>query len=147
MHSVAAVGVDPDDEDREKAIGALLSWLGGVEGQRPLAENRLGIPAHRDLRSAWEESWATAGVDVSVLEAPAEPARPEQGARSAEATGAALEVIAEVFRGESTAEEALPRPAGRARGDGLRLRGPGGLSAAAPRRPRRDVRPGSCPPA
>ena len=109
VHSVAAVGVDPDDEDREKAIGALLSWLGGVEGQRPLAENRLGIPAHRDLRSAWEESWATAGVDVSVLEAPAEPARPEQGARSAEATGAALEVIAEVFRGESTAEEALPR--------------------------------------
>ena len=109
VHSVAAVGVDPDDEDREKAIGALLSWLGGVEGQRPLAENRLGIPAHRDLRSVWEESWAEAGADVSALEVPGEPARPEQGARSAEATGAALEVIAEVFVGESTAEEALPR--------------------------------------
>ena len=109
VHSVSAVGVDPDDEDREAAIGALLTWLGGVEGQRPLAENRLGVPAHRDLRAAWEESWAGIGVDVSTLEVPRDPARPEHGARSAEATGAALGVIAEVFRGETTAEEALPR--------------------------------------
>jgi multiple sugar transport system substrate-binding protein len=109
VHSVAAVGVDPDDEEREAAIGALLSWLGGVEGQRPLAENRLGIPAHRDLRGAWEESWAELGVDVSALEVPQDPARPEHGARSAEATGEALGIIAEVFRGETTAEEALPR--------------------------------------
>src|SRR5699024_6125097 len=42
VHSIAALGVDPQDEEREKAIAELLSWLGGAEGQRPLAENRLG---------------------------------------------------------------------------------------------------------
>ena len=109
VHSVAAAGVDPDDEDRAAAIGRLLGWLGSVEGQRPLAENRLGIPAHRDLRGAWEESWAGVGVDVSAVEVPQDPALPEHGARSAEATGEALAIIAEVFRGDTTAEEALPR--------------------------------------
>jgi multiple sugar transport system substrate-binding protein len=94
VHSVAAVGVDPDDEDREKAIGKLLTWLGGAEGQRPLAENRLGIPAHRDLRSVWEESWAEAGVDVSALEVPGEPALPEQGARWGVWRGAVLLLLA-----------------------------------------------------
>lgn len=115
VHSVAAAGVDPDDADRAAAIGRLLGWLGSVEGQRPLAENRLGIPAHRDLRGAWEESWAGVGVDVSAVEVPQDPALPEHGARSAEATGEALAIIAEVFRGDATAEEALPRAQGAAR--------------------------------
>lgn len=109
VHSIAALGVDPDDEDREKAIGELLRWLGGVEGQRPLAENRLGIPAHRDLRGAWEQSWKAAGVDVSVIEVPEEVALPETGDRSAIATGTAMPIIAEVFLGETDAAEALPR--------------------------------------
>ncbi|MGO1198314.1 MAG: extracellular solute-binding protein [Dermabacteraceae bacterium] len=109
VHSIAALGVDPDDEDREKAIGELLRWLGGVEGQRPLAENRLGIPAHRDLRGAWEKSWDTAGVDVSAIEVPEAVALPEIGDRSAIATGTAMPIIAEVFLGETDAAEALPR--------------------------------------
>lgn len=109
VHAIAAVGVAPQDEDRAAAVAELLRWLGGVEGQRPLAENRLGIPAHRDLRAAWEESWAEDGVDVSALTAPATVARPETGNRSAIATGTAMPIIAEVFRGESDAAEALPR--------------------------------------
>ena len=109
VHSIAALGVDPQDEEREKAIAELLSWLGGAEGQRPLAENRLGIPAHRDLRGAWEESWEAAGVDVTVIEVPEAVARPEVGERSAIGTGAAMPIIAEVFRGDTDAAEALPR--------------------------------------
>ncbi|ASK67223.1 sugar ABC transporter substrate-binding protein [Brachybacterium avium] len=109
VHSIAALGIDPGDDDREKAIGELLRWLGGVEGQRPLAENRLGIPAHRDLRGAWEKSWDAAGVDVSVIEVPEEAARPEIGDRSGIATGTAMPIIAEVFLGETDAAEALPR--------------------------------------
>ncbi|WP_245851075.1 extracellular solute-binding protein [Brachybacterium vulturis] len=109
VHSIAALGVDPGDEDREAAIGELLRWLGGVEGQRPLAENRLGIPAHRDLRGAWEKSWDAAGVDVSVIEVPEAVALPEIGDRSAIATGTAMPIIAEVFLGETDAAEALPR--------------------------------------
>ena len=109
VHSIAALGVDPQDEEREKAIAELLSWLGGAEGQRPLAENRLGIPAHRDLRGAWEESWEAAGVDVTVIEVPEAVARPEVGERSATATGAAMPIIAEVFLGDTDAAEALPR--------------------------------------
>src|SRR5699024_4768066 len=109
VHSIAALGVDPQDEEREKAIAELLSWLGGAEGPRPLAENRLGIAAQRDLRGAWEKSWEAAGVDVTVIEVPEAVARPEVGERSATATGAAMPIIAEVFLGDTDAAEALPR--------------------------------------
>lgn len=108
VHAIAAVGVEAKKDDRSAAIAELLNWLGGADGQRALAENRLGIPAHRDLRGAWEESWAEAGVDVSVIEVPESAARPETGDRSAIATGTALQGIAKVFRGEATAAEALP---------------------------------------
>lgn len=117
VHAVAAVGVTPDDDkDREKAIGELLRWLGSAEGQRPLAEHRLGIPAHRDLHPVWQEAWADEGVDVTILEtAPDGVARPEHGVRSAEGTGAALPVIAEIFTGKAAADEALPRAQDEAR--------------------------------
>lgn len=107
-HAIAAVGIEPRDEDRTPAVAELLRWLGEADGQRPLAENRLGIPAHRDLRKAWVESWSDAGLDLSELEVPKDVARPETGDRSAIATGRALKVIAGVFRGDATAEEALP---------------------------------------
>lgn len=110
VHAVAAVGVDPDDDAREAAIGKLLTWLGSVEGQRPLAENRLGVPAHRELLTVWQDTWKAEGVDVSAVgEVPEGIALPETGSRSAAGTGAALPIIAEVFRGETTADEALPR--------------------------------------
>ena len=107
-HAIAAVGIEPRDEDRTPAVAELLRWLGEADGQRPLAENRLGIPAHRDLRKAWVESWSDAGLDLSELEVPKDVAHPETGDRSAIATGRALKVIAGVFRGDATAEEALP---------------------------------------
>lgn len=111
VHAIAAVGVTPDDdEERETAIGELLSWLGSVEGQRPLAENRLGIPAHRDLHSVWQEEWKADGVDLSALaEAPGDVALPETGIRSADGTEAALPIIAEIFTGTATAADALPK--------------------------------------
>lgn len=109
VHAIAAVGVEQEDEDRRAAIGKLLTWLGGVEGQRDLAESRLGIPAHRDLRGAWEKSWSAEGVDVSMIAVPETVARPEVGNRSAIATGTALPIIAEVFLGDTDAAEALPR--------------------------------------
>ncbi|WP_227873050.1 ABC transporter substrate-binding protein [Brachybacterium ginsengisoli] len=109
VHAIAVVGMDPDDDDRRDAVGKLLRFLGGVDGQRDLAENRLGIPAHRDLRGAWEKSWSAAGVDVSMIDLPETVARPETGNRSTIATGTALPIIAEVFRGETDAAEALPR--------------------------------------
>lgn len=109
VHAIGAVAIDPDDDERAEAIGELLRWIGGVEGQRALAENRLGIPAHRELRGAWEKSWAEAGVDVSALDVPEDVARPETGDRSAIATGTALPIIAEVFTGKAEAAEALPR--------------------------------------
>ncbi|MDN5820720.1 MAG: extracellular solute-binding protein, partial [Brachybacterium sp.] len=31
VHSIAALGIDPHDDDRATAIGELLRWLGGVE--------------------------------------------------------------------------------------------------------------------
>ena len=110
VHAIAAVGVSSDDEERDEAISELLTWLGGVEGQRPLAESRVGIPAHRELRSTWQEAWSEDGVDVTPLEtAPEDVALPETGVRSSEGTGAAVAVIAEVFSGETDAAEALPR--------------------------------------
>lgn len=110
VHAIAAVGVSSDNEERDEAVAELLTWLGGVEGQRPLAEARLGIPAHRELRGTWQDAWSAEDVDVAPLEnAPEDVALPESGVRSSEGTGAALEIIAEVFQGETDAAEALPR--------------------------------------
>lgn len=109
VHAIAAVGAQSDDDERSAAIGLLLEWLGSVDGQRPLAEARIGVPAHRDLRGAWSQAWKHEGVDVSALEVPVTIARPETGQRSAEGTGAALPIIAEVFTGEADAADALPR--------------------------------------
>src|SRR5699024_12140313 len=50
VHSIAALGIDPQDEEREKAIAERLSGRGGAQGQPPQPENRLGSPAHRDRR-------------------------------------------------------------------------------------------------
>lgn len=109
VHAVAAVGARTGDEEREKAVGQLLAFLGTVDGQRPLAEARQAIPAHRDLHPDWVASWEEVGVDVAALvDLPATVARPEHGVRSAEGTGAALPVIATVFTGEAEAAEALP---------------------------------------
>ena len=103
------MAVRPKKDERTEAIGELLAHLATLEAQRPLAEARLGIPAHRDLRGAWEQAWKDAGVDVSVLgDAPAEIAWPERGVRSAEAVDAAMGPIAEVFTGQKPAQEALP---------------------------------------
>ncbi|MGY5763742.1 ABC transporter substrate-binding protein [Brachybacterium sp. DNPG3] len=109
VHAVAAVGITTKDDDRSTAIERLLVWLGSADGQRPLAEARLGIPAHRDLHQTWADAWKEAGADVSALaDAPTDPARPESGVRSAEGTGAALPIIAGVFTGETDAATALP---------------------------------------
>ena len=58
----------------------------------------------------WVDAWKEKKVDVSSLDAlPEVVALPEYGARSAEGTGAALPIIAEVFTGKATAKDALPR--------------------------------------
>lgn len=109
VHAIALVAVRPKKDERTEAIGELLAHLATLEAQRPLAEARLGIPAHRDLRGAWEQAWKDTGVDVSVLgDAPTEIAWPERGVRSAEAVEAAMGPIAEVFTGQKPAQEALP---------------------------------------
>ena len=108
VHGIAAVGVEPRDDDRAAAVAELLRWLGDADGQRSLAENRLGIPAHRELHETWVDSWSEAGVDVSAIGVPEAAARPETGDRSAIATATAVQVIAGIFRGDATAEEALP---------------------------------------
>lgn len=110
VHAIAAVGRAVTSEERTAEIAELLTWLGGIDAQRPLAEARLGIPAHRDLRGAWDEAWSGAGVDTTVIgPAPENTARPEHGLRSAEGTSAALPIIGEVFRGEADVNEALAR--------------------------------------
>lgn len=110
VHAIAAVGRVTKSEERTKEIAELLSWLGGVDAQRPLAEARLGIPAHRDLRGAWDQAWGSAGVDTTAIAgAPQNPALPEHGLRSAEGTAAALPIIGEVFRGEADVNEAMSR--------------------------------------
>lgn len=110
VHAVAAVGRATKSEERGEQIAELLSWLGGIDAQRPLAEARLGIPGHRDLRGAWDQAWGSAGVDTTAIGgAPENPARPEHGLRSAEGTAAALPIIGEVFRGEADVNEAMSR--------------------------------------
>lgn len=110
VHAISAVGRTVRSDERGVQIAQLLGWLGGVDAQRPLAEARLGIPAHRDLRGAWDEAWSAAGMDTTVIgPAPENPALPEHGQRSAEGTAAALPIIGEVFRGEADVNEAMIR--------------------------------------
>lgn len=120
VHAVALVAIATKDEDREAAIAELLQHLTSLEGAKPLAQQRLGIPARRDLHDAWVQAWAQQKVDVSALGgAPRDIALPETGVRAAEATDAALEKITEVFTGKAQASEALPaaqRAADEARG-------------------------------
>lgn len=110
VHAISAVGRTVESDERTAEIAELLTWLGTVDAQRPLAEARLGIPGHRDLRGAWDEAWKGAGVDTTVIgAAPQNPARPEHGLRSAEGTAAALPIIGEIFRGEADVNEAMAR--------------------------------------
>ncbi|MFC0675732.1 ABC transporter substrate-binding protein [Brachybacterium hainanense] len=110
VHATAAVGIATDSEDRTAAIAELLAFLGTADAQRGLVATGLGIPAHRDLRGAWQEHWSGQGVDVApLLEDMGQVAMPELGARSAAGTAAAMTIIQEVFTGEAEAAEALPR--------------------------------------
>lgn len=109
VHATAAVGITTKDDEREKAIGQLLEFLGSADGQRELVAGRLGVPAHRDLLGAWSDAWTELEVDVSAVSSlPETLARPETGLRSAEGTEAALPIIAEAFTG-TPAADALPR--------------------------------------
>ena len=63
------IATDPagSEDDRTAAIAKLLRFLGGADAQRPLVEARLGVPAHRDLRGAWDQAWGSAGVDTTAI--------------------------------------------------------------------------------
>ncbi|MCS6712503.1 extracellular solute-binding protein [Brachybacterium sp. EF45031] len=117
VHGIAAcapraLAEEQDAEDgtrpRKDGAVALLAWLGSAPLQRTLAEAHLGIPAHRDARSAFTEAWTARGVDVAAaLEPTPQVARPETGVRSADGTSAALPHIREAFAGTAPVPEAL----------------------------------------
>lgn len=114
VHTVAAVGVQPDDdEERATAIGEVLARLGEAKVHQALIEAEVGIPARKDQRGAWVEYWVKAGADPSAVlegvDAADGLAEPEKGVRSAEGTAAAMPVLGEAFATPAEAAQDIAR--------------------------------------
>jgi len=110
VHGVVAVGNAKADDDQQEGIAELLTWLGSVEGQLPLAEQGVSFPGHVDAQEAYIDFWKGKGVDVSVfVEAAKNPAEADTGARANAGLTAAMPIFQEVFIGRLTAEEGIPQ--------------------------------------
>ena len=110
VHGVVAVGNAKADDDQQEGIAELLTWLGSVEGQLPLAEQGVSFPGHVDAQEAFIAFWEEKGIDVSVfVEAAQNPAEADTGARANAGLLAAMPVFQEVFIGRLTAEEGIPQ--------------------------------------
>ncbi|GAA1489351.1 ABC transporter substrate-binding protein [Brachybacterium sacelli] len=110
VHGVVAVGNAKADEDKQEGIAALLTWLGSVDGQTPLAEKGVSFPAHVDAQQAFLDFWKEKGVDVSVfVEAAKNPAEADTGARANAGLEAVMPTFQEVFIGRLTAEDGIPQ--------------------------------------
>ena len=107
---MVAVGNAKADDDQQEGIAELLTWLGSVEGQLPLAEQGVSFPGHVDAQEAFIAFWEEKGIDVSVfVEAAQNPAEADTGARANAGLLAAMPVFQEVFIGRLTAEEGVPQ--------------------------------------
>ncbi|APX33133.1 sugar ABC transporter substrate-binding protein [Brachybacterium sp. P6-10-X1] len=110
VHGVVAVGNAKADEDKQEGIAALLTWLGSVDGQLPLAKMGVSFPAHVDAQQAFLDFWKDKGIDVSVfVEAAKNAAEADTGARANAGLEAVMPIFQEVFIGRLTAEEGIPQ--------------------------------------
>ena len=110
VHGVVAVGNAQADDDQQEGIAALLTWLGSVDGQMPLAEKGVSFPGHVDAQQAFLDFWDDKGIDVSVfVEAAKNAAEADTGSRANAGLEAAIPIFQEVFIGRLTAEEGIPQ--------------------------------------
>lgn len=110
VHGVVAVGNAKADDDQQEGITALLTWLGSLDGQLPLAEKGVSFPAHVDAQDAFLAFWKDKGIDVSVfVDAAKNAAEADIGARANAGLTVAIPIFQEVFIGRLTAEEGIPQ--------------------------------------
>ena len=110
VHGVVAVGNAKADDEQQEGITALLTWLGSLDGQLPLAEKGVSFPAHVDAQDAFLAFWKDKGIDVSVfVDAAKDAAEADIGARANAGLTAAIPIFQEVFIGRLTAEEGIPQ--------------------------------------
>ncbi|MGO1978463.1 extracellular solute-binding protein [Brachybacterium tyrofermentans] len=110
VHGVVAVGNAKADDEQQEGITALLTWLGSLDGQLPLAEKGVSFPAHVDAQDAFLSFWEDKGIDVSVfVDAAKNAAEADIGARANAGLTAAIPIFQEVFIGRLTAEEGIPQ--------------------------------------
>ncbi|MGP4917189.1 extracellular solute-binding protein [Brachybacterium tyrofermentans] len=110
VHGVVAVGNAKADDEQQEGITALLTWLGSLDGQLPLAEKGVSFPAHVDAQDAFLSFWEEKGIDVSVfVDAAKNAAEADIGARANAGLTAAIPIFQEVFIGRLTAEEGIPQ--------------------------------------
>lgn len=106
VHGLAAVG-NAASEDAEE-IAAVLAWLGTAEGQLPLADDAVGIPAAEGAQQAWLEHWSAQGVDASpFLEAADGAVRADSSALAAEHLTTAEPHLLDILSGKVAAAEGL----------------------------------------
>ncbi|MGP5365023.1 extracellular solute-binding protein [Brachybacterium tyrofermentans] len=110
VHGVVAVGNAKADDEQQEGITALLTWLGSLDGQLPLAEKGVSFPAHVDAQDAFLSFGEEKGIDVSVfVDAAKNAAEADIGARANAGLTAAIPIFQEVFIGRLTAEEGIPQ--------------------------------------
>jgi len=107
VHGVAAVGNAASS--RSQATSEALAWLGSAEGQRPLGEAGVGLPAALGAAATFTDYWDARGVDASEFVAAASgPAAPAPvGRRSNAGLDALATVLPEMFEGRVPVAQAL----------------------------------------
>jgi multiple sugar transport system substrate-binding protein len=115
---VAAANARSNDPEGQRL---LLEWLGSAEGQRPIGDSGVALPAVLSAQSGYAGSWAARGVDVApMLDVLGNGSiQPPQGARYSDATAAMESALNDVFLGRRDPPSGL-RTAQDAANDALR---------------------------
>lgn len=107
-HAVAAAG--NAKSKNPEGVKKLLEFLGSEEGQRPLGENGISFPAHKNVQTSFVDFWKKSNVDVSEFITSIEG--PDVSSTTASNGGLALDEamshFKEVLVGNVPASEGIP---------------------------------------
>lgn len=110
VHGVVAVGNAKAEDTKKDGIAELLTWLGSVEGQTPIANQGVAFPGNTGAQQAFVDFWNAKGVDVhQFVEATKDTTPADTGAKANAGLTAAIPIFQEIFIGRTTAADGLPK--------------------------------------
>lgn len=98
------------EDTKKDGIKELLTWLGSVEGQTPIANQGVAFPGNTGAQQAFVDFWNAKGVDVhQFVEATKDTTPADTGAKANAGLTAAIPIFQEIFIGRTTAADGLPK--------------------------------------